>query len=233
MLKESHLDLRASYEFWLGAGGAFIALGGIPIGVTVSLAIAEKHSPWASGWFILGFTVAVIGAFVLLWALILYLAQRQAERRWPGPHEDMAAPPPPADSTAAAPALPVRVARQAPALDLHRLRSTLREFKSDLRDALDRIENAEKSGCYWTTTASPLQDRTWKRNRHKLSGMPGVGNLYDSLDLAFGHIRRINGIHLIRLLDGGLVQADDNLHAAAVVIRKAERSVERYLSQLG
>jgi hypothetical protein len=98
---------------------------------------------------------------------------------------------------------------------------------------MDRIEKAESSGRYWTGAASPLQDRAWKRSRHKLSGMPGVGKLYDSLDLAFGHIRRINGLHLIRLLDGGLVQADDNLHAATLVMRKAERAVERYLSHLG
>jgi hypothetical protein len=76
-------------------------------------------------------------------------------------------------------------------------------------------------------------DRTWKKNRQELAGMPGVGNMYDDLILAFGHIKRINYFYLTRALSGGIVRADDNLPAATAAIRKALRAVEDQLSDLG
>jgi hypothetical protein len=199
VLTHSPRNLRESAAFWLGTGAAVIVLGGIAIGATVPIAFSEERSPWTSGWFDFGFAVTGLGAFFLLWSMILYIAQRQTEERlWS---------------------------------ESQWLRSTLRELKSDLLDAADRIDKSLETGRYWSNNGI-LRDRTWKKNRRKLSGLPRMGYLYDTLDLAFGYIRRINSLHFVRALNGSAVPSNDNLFTTVQAIREAVRAIESQLSEL-
>jgi hypothetical protein len=102
---------------------------------------------------------------------------------------------------------------------------------------------AQNTGRYWKNTAGHLPDFTWSRNKQKLSELPNIGSLYDHLDLAFGHIRRINTGYAARILDSGvlhfvrldryLVRLDDDLAAAIMAINGAIGAVERQLEELG
>jgi hypothetical protein len=64
--------------FWLGTAGVLAALGGI----SITIAIAEYHPPWRSAWFIAGAVVCALGAVSVIWALVLYLAHREAGKHW-------------------------------------------------------------------------------------------------------------------------------------------------------
>ncbi len=226
-------DLRDSYGFWLAAGGALLVLGGIPVGVTVPVAASIKQSPWESGWFIFGFVIAGLGAVCILWALILYIARRQAGQRWcpdPGAHI-----PPTSESLkviSSAPTAPMAV-NELHASDRQWLRLALRNIKSDLIDAGARVAKAQQDSRYWNIRAGVLQDSNWRRNRRRISGLPGVGDTYDSLISAYEHVKRINSVHFVRLIGGGVIRPGDNLQEALAAIRAAETAVEKELAELG
>jgi len=69
--------------FWLALGGVVVTLGGILLGVGSAKAIAAKDSLWSSGWFVAGFTIMLAGCLALVWALVLFLVQRQIDARLP------------------------------------------------------------------------------------------------------------------------------------------------------
>jgi hypothetical protein len=76
---------RAS--FWTGWGAAVLVIGGTLMGVGVAQTTSQKPSVdvWSNGWFKGGFIALVIGAGILVWALILFLTNGRAFR-WLAEH---------------------------------------------------------------------------------------------------------------------------------------------------
>jgi hypothetical protein len=72
------ISLDESARFWCAMGSAVAVIGGILLGVGVTKSQGNHSSLWSEGWFDAGFGVMLLGAFALVWALILYLAHRQA-----------------------------------------------------------------------------------------------------------------------------------------------------------
>jgi uncharacterized protein YjeT (DUF2065 family) len=70
--------LYDSSIFWVAIGGVVVVIGGILI--SVGPQADPKASLWANGWFDFGFIAVAVGAIMLIWALVLYLAHRQANR---------------------------------------------------------------------------------------------------------------------------------------------------------
>ena len=85
--------------------GALAVIGGTLLGVGVAESQTHQSSLWSEGWFDAGFGVTLLGAFALVWALILYLAHRHAGGQqgssWPVP-----------DAGGAPPATPEATQRQ-------------------------------------------------------------------------------------------------------------------------
>jgi hypothetical protein len=70
--------------FWLGFGGPVGAIGGIVLGVGVAQVVTKPNgSVWDNAWFDAGLAVVAIGAVLLDWALVLYLAHRHIEAHVP------------------------------------------------------------------------------------------------------------------------------------------------------
>ena len=73
--------LYDSSMFWPPIGGVVVVIGGILISVGVAQVVPDpKASLWANVWFDCGFLAVAVGAIMLIWALVLYLAHRQANR---------------------------------------------------------------------------------------------------------------------------------------------------------
>jgi hypothetical protein len=68
--------LYDSAMFWVTLGGPIAAIGGILAGIGV-FQVGSGGNLWANAWFDAGVVVVVLGAAMLLWALVLFLAQRQ------------------------------------------------------------------------------------------------------------------------------------------------------------
>jgi hypothetical protein len=97
------------------------------------------------------------------------------------------------------------------------------------------VENTAKTGRYWPSAGNdggPLHDRTWKKNRQQLSGVAGMGDLYDSLYEAYTHVERINAFHFARVLRGRAVKTDDRLDDALTCLRKADEELSAKLLDL-
>jgi hypothetical protein len=68
-------QLHESAVFWLGLGGGLAVIGGILMGVGAGR-VAQDVSLWSSRWFDTGFGVTLLGACMLFWSLVLFLAHR-------------------------------------------------------------------------------------------------------------------------------------------------------------
>jgi hypothetical protein len=227
-------DLRDQCGFWLSISVAIVGLGGIAVTVSATATISQKLSPWTSGWFIFGFVDTGLGGLCVLWALILYVAHRHVGDHWcPDPQAHVIAARPPNEATVPVLAGTVIAGSRLPVLDAQWLRSLLREIKFDLLDATDRIQKAQEDSRYWGGATGTLRERAWSKNQRKLSGLPGMGDMYDCLWVAFGHIKRVNRLHMGRTLNGSAVRPVDNLPDAEAAIRKAEAAVEKQLAELG
>ena len=64
--------------FWPSTAGFLAVLGAT--GMTI--AVTEYHPPWPSAWFIAGAVLCALGAVAAIWAVVLYMAHREAGRRW-------------------------------------------------------------------------------------------------------------------------------------------------------
>jgi hypothetical protein len=67
-----------SAQFWSALGAAVIALGGVLIAVGIGISPGEKPS---EPWFVVGIVIAVLGAVMLVLALVLFVTHRYAEHR--------------------------------------------------------------------------------------------------------------------------------------------------------
>jgi hypothetical protein len=219
-----------SRAFWLAVAAALIVLGGVAISVA-SFAVYDRTSVWESGWFIAGIVIAGLGTLTLLRAMALHLARHSpSPAQVPGGvrgHEYLAPGPPSAAGRN-------DLNNALPLMDKAWMRSILREeIRPELQDSLNQMVKAQQDGRYWQSASGPLPDYTWNRNRHRLSGFPNIGFLYDDLEVAFGHVKRINTLRVDRANDADLVLGEDDLAAAATAIRGAIKTVERQLYELG
>jgi hypothetical protein len=74
--------------FWLQLGGALSTIGGIVVAIGVAQVVTKPDANlWANLWFDGGLAVVAVGVALLGWALVLYLADKQVERRTPGAEE--------------------------------------------------------------------------------------------------------------------------------------------------
>lgn len=208
-------------------------IASLPIILAASGAVSSHASPWSSAWFDAG--VSVIGLAVLMagWSLILYIAHGHAEKHWcpdPSvhvlPHGEEREP---LNRLRSAPSFTQAVPRE------DQLRSVLRSLRADVQDAKGRISKAVVTSRYWGTTGTdggPLHDRTWKKNHKQLRGLARMGDLYDVLQEAFGHVTRINGVHFARVVRGRAIKPSDRLEEAEKSLIMAERMLNDKLEEL-
>jgi hypothetical protein len=74
--RRTHLYESATFWALLGGAIAVIGLGLMAIGVTQEVA-SRQSDLWANWWFRIGFALLVVGAAMLIWAVILFLASRR------------------------------------------------------------------------------------------------------------------------------------------------------------
>jgi len=106
-----------------------------------------------------------------------------------------------------------------------KLRSVLRVMRSDIKDGVAKIEQAVSAGKYWGITEGVLRDGAWKKNQDFIAAQPGMTDLYDVLEIAFGHIKRINGFTFLRNVAGGQVRPDDHLEEAFAALCVADDKI--------
>jgi hypothetical protein len=79
------MQYRPLYDratFWLQLGGALSTIGGIVVAIGVAQVVTKPDANlWANLWFDGGLAVVAVGVALLGWALVLYLADKQVERR--------------------------------------------------------------------------------------------------------------------------------------------------------
>jgi hypothetical protein len=233
-VRDSRPGLTDGCGFWIAAAGVFAVLGAV--GITI--AITEYNPPWPSAWFIAGAVMCTLGVTAVVWALVLYLAHREAERHWcpkPTAHTERAAwrkpaTRPQAATTARAKAI-VSASGAVGREDLVSwLLPLLREINGDLRQAAAGIEKANRQHSYSGVRHEFDLGRTWDDNRHRLAALEGQGDLYDMVRAAYASIARLRRIASFTAL--GPTQAHD-LPGALETIRTAEIAVGKELADLG
>jgi hypothetical protein len=229
--------LRDRTVFWLGLAAALAAIGAVPAGIAAAAASAAHKGLLSSIWFDAG--VAAIGLAVAssLWSLILYVAHSHAEKHWcpdPSAHVLPRQVRESQEAIASVSGIEPRISQIG---DEEKIRSVLRALRLDVRDAARRIENTIKTGRYWPSAGNdggPLPDRTWKKNRGQLSGIAGMGEVYDSLYEAYAEIDRINAFHFARVaFHGSQIKPGDRLDDALRCLRDAEDKLSAKLLGLG
>ncbi|HLN67402.1 MAG TPA: hypothetical protein VK280_09015 [Streptosporangiaceae bacterium] len=232
-MKDLRPGLPDGCGFWLGTAAFFAALGAI--GITI--AVTEYHPPWPSAWFIAGSVLCALGCVAATWALVLYLAHKEAGRRWcpnPSTHAPRAGQRVPATrprETAAARAGAILKAADAIGRgELARwLRPVLREINGDLRQAAVGIEQACRDRSYWDVRHEFDLGQTWEGNRRRLAALEGCGDLYDTLRDAYAGIARMR-----RMAAGSPGLAEDkDLAGVLEAVRKAQAAVGNELAELG
>lgn len=228
--------------FWLALAAVLAALGGVGFGI----AVAEYHPPWRSAWFIAGAVFCGLGCLAALWALVLYVGHKVAGAHWcPDPRVHAAT----ADQSTPGlhlgsetmPRRPSAAAILAATAATSRgemarwLRPVLREINGDLRQAEAAINRALADDSYIAVEYEFNLGERWDTNRERLAGLPDRADLYDSLRDAYSHIGRLR-----RIIQGSPMQPgvalpalNDELDVALQAIRKAEREVNKELSELG
>jgi len=221
---------------------ACAALGGIAIAV----AVAEYHPPWQSWWFITGAVLCGLGCVSAIWALVLYLARKEAGDHWcPDPRAHVL--------NAEQPALlaqvrPVAAPRNSSATAILAamdatnrrelakwLRPVLREMNGDLRQAAAGIEKAKSDNSYVNVRHEFDGGDVWETNQGRLAGLVGRGGLYDSLRNAYACINRMRRIVSSEdPIDPGPVELQQNhdIAEALATIREAETIVSKELADL-
>jgi hypothetical protein len=221
--------------FWLALAAVLAGVGAVPAGIAAAATSAIHTSPWSSMWFKAGIAGELLAVGASIWSLILYVAHNHAEKHWcPDPSAHVL---PSQVKHASEPVASVSEIK--PRTDFSRkdekIRSVLRAIRFDIRDSVMRVENTIETGRYWPTTGNdggPLFNRTWKKNREQLSGLAGMGDLYDTLYEAYAHVERINAFHFPRVIQGRAVKANDRLGEALTVLRKAEQELSAKLLDL-
>lgn len=232
-MKESRPDLPDGCGLWLGTAAIFVALG--TIGITI--AVTEYHPPWSAAWFVAGSVMCVLGCAASAWALVLYLAHREAERHWcpdsrahaPATKQEPVALP--QEATAAKAAVILKTADAANGRDLARwLRPVLREINGDLRQAAAGIEKARRARSYRDVRLEFDLGRTWEDNRQRLAALEGRGDLYDTLRDAYADIGRM---HRIATRSRMAPTEAQDLVGALDAIRIARSAVGKELAEPG
>jgi hypothetical protein len=227
--------LRDRALFWIALAAVLAAVGAVPAGIAAAATSAIHASPWTSVWFRVGIAAEILAVMSSMWSLILYVAHNHAEKHWcpdPSAHvlpsQIKQAPEPIASVSEIKPHI------HQPRQD-EKIRSVLRATRFVVRDAVRRVENAVKTGRYWSSTGNdggPLPTRTWKKNREQLSGVAGLGDVYDALYEAFAHVERINAFHFARVIQGRAVKSDDRLDDALTALQKADQELSAKLLDL-
>ncbi len=238
-MKGSGPRLPDGCAFWLGAAAVFAALGGVGIAV----AVTEYHPPWPSAWFIAGAVVCALGCACAAWALLLYLAHKEAGNHWcPDPPAHLrkaeqrkpAAPEPASRPRTAATGRPGAILAASAAAsrgDLARwLRPALREMSGDLRQAAAGIEKAQREDSYAGVRHEFDLGQIWEDSRQRLAALQGQGDLYHALRYAYSRIARM---HRIVSAAATTPQQSHDLPVALKAIRKAEAAVSKELAELG
>lgn len=98
----------------------------------------------------------------------------------------------------------------------------LRQIRSELSHAHERIQQSIQNGTYWPRLEeSQLSVKIWQQNRPRLQETPGLGQLPHRLDVAYGEVRRVNDIKVSRVLKGNRVEDSDRLSDALVATHQA------------
>ncbi len=220
--------------FWPSTAGFLAVLGAT--GMTI--AVTEYHPPWPSAWFIAGAVLCALGAVAAIWAVVLYMAHREAGRHWcPDPHahapEAERRGPATRPQGAAVPSAKaiLRVANASSRGELARwLRPALREINGDLHQAAAGIERAHWDRSYSGVRHEFDLGQTWEDNRQRLAALEGRGDLYDTLRDAYAGIARM---YRIASFPGPAPSQAHDLSGALEAIRKAEVAVGKELAELG
>ena len=233
-MKEPRAGLPDGCGFWLGIAAVFAALGAI--GMTI--AVTEYHPPWPSAWFIAGAVVCALGSVAAIWALVLYLAHREAGKRWcpdPRAHAPEAEQRGPATRPQGATAPSAKAILRAAGASSRGelacwLRPALREINGDLRQAAAGIEKAYRDRSYSGVRHEFTLGQTWEDNRQRLAALKGRGDLYDTLRDAYAGIARMYRIASFACPVPSQVH---DLSGALEAMRKAEVAVGKELAGLG
>ncbi len=233
-MTDSRPGLPDGCTFWLTAASVFAMMGAI--GITI--AITEYHPPWLTAWFIAGAVVCALGVVAAIWAMVLYLAHKEAGRYWydqPATHAQRPAQPEPAtrpqEATAAVANAILTATGGGGLRDLARwLLPVLREISGDLRQAAAGIEKASRERSYSRVRREFDVGRTWDDNRQQLAALEGQGDLYDRIRDAYAGIARIHGIASFTGLTPTL---SHDLPGVLEAIRAAESAVRKELAELG
>jgi hypothetical protein len=231
--------LRDRTGFWLGLAGVLAAIGAVPVGIGIgATTVSPAHkSLWSSPWFDMGIAAVLLAVAFCGWSLILYVAHSHAEKHWCPDLSAHVLPSPVQPSPEGKTMAQVSEIRpRSPAIrEPEKTRSVLRSLRLEISDSLRRVERAVKTGRYWRMSGmegGPLPNRVWKKNQEQLSGLAGMGDLYDSLYEAYQHVERINGYHFARVVRGHLVKDDDRLGEALTALRNADDQLRHKLLDL-
>jgi hypothetical protein len=220
--------------FWLGTAAVCAALGAI--GITI--AVTEYRPPWPSAWFIAGAVVCALGCTAAIWALVLYLAHKEAASHWcPDPRahalelERREPAARPRGGTAARAGAILRAADAASRAEQARwLRPVLREINGDLRQAAAGVDKAHRERSYSGVRHEFDLSQTWEDNRRRLAALEGTGDLYDTLRDAYAGIARM---YRITSRPGTAPTEAQGLPGVLEAIRKAEVAVGKELADIG
>lgn len=210
--------LLDSALFWLAFGAAVIVGGGVGVAVGTGLAVSGHESVWAENWFRVGFAIVLLGGLMLLWALVLFLAHRHAAGHW--------CPDPDAHKLSTVRTRPTKAQPD----DTAQLRSVLRQLRTDVLTAKDRVTNMKQTGHYWKGSEGNPPLRTWKKNRKKLAARAGMVDVYESAADAFGRVDRLIANKGFKARP---VRSDEDLDTPLQSLENAETKIEDKLRELG
>lgn len=230
-MSNSRPGLPDGCGFWLGAAGFLAALGAIGI----AIAVTDYHPPWPTAWFVAGSVMCTLGCAAVIWALVLYLAHREAEGHWcpdSRAHAPEAQLQGPAIQPQGATAARAEVVLQATDATSRRelacwLRPVLREISGDLRQAAAGIEKACRERSYEDVRDEFNLGQIWDENRQWLAALEGKGDLYVTLRDAYAGIARMHRIAARSRMAPAEAQ---DLADALEAIRNAERAVAKELA---
>lgn len=176
----------------------------------------------------------VVGIGLALWGIVLLLAHSKVATHWcPDPEaHQMRTEAMPTAVPEGAPHLPMALGDPIATARTGELLSVLRQIRMDLKLDRQLLESAVSTGRYWPLSGDQLRDRAWKKSCKQLMGQPSVPiETYDTLNAAFGHVRRLNGkIAPRRLINRSLPKPEDRLTEALQAVSTAEARVEELIT---
>ena len=226
--------LQDRTTFWLGLGALLAVVGGVFIAITPAT-LPQHHSLWSSGWFDVGVVFVVLGLGCALWALVLYIAHRQAAAHWcpdrrahDGGTGQPALLPVPAQAEHANHALPPA---SVPTIGPE-LRVALHEVRQEVRASLTLFERMRSENRWWNLREGYPKQVKWKRYRGILE-LQAPGPLFRDLVDAYEAIAYVSQQGTQRLVfTTPPPRPSDRLPEAIAAIKKAEVRLDAAIDSL-